>query len=221
VLTTLLDKNWSDAFHFQGEKPSALYSPALPLDLSRIMLDERALYAIACCMEAVFPEQVAQLLLPSRPVDGALLVSAKARARIQETSVFLQKLSTDEKRHAFFALSITQLPGDMLILEKLHPTMRALSGGSFVLTAFEASKVGDRIATELRHFVNNHQRASLPQQGAQGAREFQRVIGEEVSKWLIHSYDAARQTLKILARKEDQSSVHKAVAKKFDEVGLG
>lgn len=77
-------------------------------------------HVVSECLERYFSEQLGEVLVPEHPPDGVRLDKVGVRARITNSSSFLQKIRIDPFR-SFVALSVTQVPSGEYIIDRLHP----------------------------------------------------------------------------------------------------
>ena len=65
-----------------------------------------------------FPTHHATLIMPSRPDKGARLTTSDMQVTIADTSTYTQRQTNNPQ---FIGMSITRLPGNRCIIERLHP----------------------------------------------------------------------------------------------------
>lgn len=88
----------------------------------------------------LFPEQLGHLLVNRLPTDGVRLISNQLRARINDTSVYAQRLHDRDHQH-FVTMSVTQLSSGDYVVDRLHP----LPSGDLPAIPMESVCVFDNI----------------------------------------------------------------------------
>ncbi|CAF1601026.1 unnamed protein product, partial [Adineta ricciae] len=125
----------------------------------------------------LFPEQCGYLLVPQLPSEGVRLISTDIRAKITNTSVFMQKLNKDSDREVyqhFVAMTITQLPSGNHIIERLHPISRSdVVVQSTIQDLCTIENCGPEFEKLFRQKLNSFQ-------------------SESWAKWLVYQYDRSQ-----------------------------
>ncbi|CAF1523895.1 unnamed protein product [Didymodactylos carnosus] len=107
------------------------------------------------CLKLVFADQLCTVLIPHMPSEGVRIVSANVRAKINDISTILQK-NRDSPFHQIIAMSITQLPSGLYVVDRIHPLVDIMSVNDQTMTMVEAVSIentGSLIASEVRKKV--------------------------------------------------------------------
>lgn len=160
-------------------------------------------------LSELFPEQCGYFLVPQLPNEGVCLISSDIRAKISNTSAFMQKLHTDSNDQLyqhFIAMNITQLSSGMFIIEKLHPIPRTIPTlQSPVQRLIIIENISSHVFYLMRRKLNDRR-------------------GESWAKWNVYEYDRKNCSFILWGLQADKStiepilrSIHQEIVKKFSD----
>ncbi|CAF3368395.1 unnamed protein product [Rotaria sp. Silwood2] len=137
-----------------------------------------------------FPEQYGHILVPHLPNEGVCMVVNDFRARITNTSVFVQRRLDSAY---FVAMSITQLSSGEYVIERLHPISPPETASLKVIRNLSVfSHVGWELNVEIRKQANNFRT-------------------EPWNKWLIYEYDRRLCNLTVWGEENMQDSINRTL----------
>ena len=135
----------------------------------------------------LFPEQLGHLLVAHLPDEGVRLIGSDLRARITETSVFVQRLHDHGHQH-FVSMSITQLPAGDYIVNHLHPVPSRRLPPISIEKLFCWENVGWMVNNEVR-------------------KKFDERRIEPGAKWVVYEYDRRASRVIIWGLRSDKIPV--------------
>ena len=149
-------------------------------------------------LHRLFPEQLGHLLVTHLPDEGVRLVNSDLRARITDTSVFVQRLHGHAHQH-FVSMSITQLPAGDYIVDHLHPVPSGCMPPTSIEKLFYSGNVGWVINNEIRKALDEHRAQSW-------------------AKWLVYEYDRRACHIIVWGMKSDKIIVQANLASMLSNI---
>jgi hypothetical protein len=128
-------------------------SPIVKNGKNSIIGDDEDLIIVSECLVRYFSEMSGEVLIPEHPADGVYLKKIGVRARIANSSTFLQRVRADPFRY-FVALSVTLLPSGEYICDQMHPL--TMSGNTPQVTCIEIYVKHNISYQIVRHFKKWH-----------------------------------------------------------------
>ena len=132
----------------------------------------------------LYPEHLGHVLVKHLPNEGVRLINNEIRARISDTSVFVQRLHDHGHQH-FVTMSITQLTNGDYIVDRLHPVPSRCVSPVPVKKLCCFDNVGWMIFDSLRKLMDEQ-------------------TAEAWMKWLVYEYDRRTCRITLWGMESDQ-----------------
>jgi hypothetical protein len=189
------------------------------LEFDNFSEDEKALYSseeyqmerIAFCLENSFPDQMGVFLVSSLPSEGARMLHSDVRARITQTSSLAQR-SRKDTFACFIAMSITQLPSGMYVVDKIHPLLRQIDHseekfGLLPKPVKEWGNVSEKISSDVRKFIQSANDSSDSNSASTSWSKFSAI-----------SYDSSSCKLTLHCPLNEKESAVNAIGNKINQL---
>lgn len=146
----------------------------------------------------LFPEQLGHLLVAHLPDEGVRLISSDLRARITDTSAFVQRLHDHGRQH-FISMSITQLPAGDYMVDHLHPVPSRGLPPISIEKLFSWENIGWMVNNEIRKKFDEHR-------------------AESWTKFLVYEYDRRVSRITLWGLRSDKILVQNTFTPIFTDV---
>ncbi|CAF1053309.1 unnamed protein product [Didymodactylos carnosus] len=153
------------------------------------------------CLSQAFPEQIGHVLVPHLPDHGVRLIYSNTRARISDTSAFLQRIRS-QPFHTFISMTITILPFNDCIVERLHPLSGppSLKEGEEIVPVYSTENVGSEFNNRIKCVFDDYFKL------------------EDYLKWSVYEYINLQNRLVIHGRTRDKAEIHRLMSRICSEI---
>ncbi|CAF1444795.1 unnamed protein product [Adineta ricciae] len=164
---------------------------------SNVVIESDERDAIGEQLYKLFPEQAGHLLVCHLPDNGIRLINNEIRARINDTSVYVQRIHDHGHQH-FVTMSITQLPSGDHIVDRLHPVPSKCLPPVPIKDLFSLKNVGYLVHNEIRKALDNRR-------------------SEPWTKWFTYEFDRRSCSITIWGMESDRIIIKTIVQSMFDD----
>ena len=155
--------------------------------------------AVSECLERYFSEQLGEVLVPEHPPDGVRLDNVNVRARITNSSSFLQKVRENPFR-SFVALSVTQIPSGEYIIDRLHPVCSEQHTCAPACTViYHRDGIGHQVYRTFRSWLSQQ-------------------MGRKQYYWSVCVYDSKAKTLQVFNTEEYGHACHDEIMETIESI---